>query len=329
MTLTYWPRLLSLCFASFFLINALAGLAVRIAERRIIRLAEGMTAGAAARLLFWTRILPAGTAVIVVAFACAPSYVRFEGDIAIERVGFACLGMALLGGLVWAVAVARGLRIAAHSAGFAYLCRRNGCVIRLPERPSRMLVIQTPRAFLALSGILRPCIVISQRLLSDFSGGELKAALGHERAHWRSHDNGKRLVLAFLPGTLPFWRGFERLERSWSKFAERAADDAVIAEGPGPALSLATALVRLARTHATMGRAPWLPGGASPLGGSDDLSGRVGRLLAPAAGDNAKAFDCDRVLLAISGFVVASLLTLLASPALQQLMHGLLERLLH
>jgi Zn-dependent protease with chaperone function len=328
MILSYWPRLLSLCFASFFLVHVLVGLAVRFAERRIIGLAERIKARAAARLLFWVRIVPVGIAVVVVAFACAPSYVRFEGNIAFERVGFACLSMACLGALVWAAAIGRGLRIAIHSTAFTYRCRRNGSMVRLAGRPSRMLVIQTPRPFLVQSGILRPYIVISQRLLTDFSGAELDAALGHERAHWLSRDNSKRLVLAFLPGILPFWRAFETLERNWSKFAERTADDVVIAEGAGPALSLASALVRLARMPGTTGPPLSLPRGASLLGGSDDLSGRVHRLLAPDSAAGLDSGDHGRLLWAVGAVLTAIFLTALASPLFQRSLHELLERLL-
>src|SRR5579863_142191 len=329
MILSYWLRLLSLCFASFFMVHVVVGLGVRFAERRIIGLAERITARAAARLLFWVRILPAGTAVLVVAFACAPSYVRFEGRIVVERAGYVCLAMASFGALVWAGAIARGLRIAIHSVGFTCLCRRNGSMVRLAGRPSRMLVIQTSRPFLVQSGILRPYIVISQRLLSDFSNAELEAALGHERAHWLSRDNGKRLVLAFLPGILPFWRAFETLERSWSKFAERAADDIVIAEGPGPALSLATALVRLARMHGTMGPPSWLPRGASLLEGSNDHPGRVQRLLAPSRLGSPKFERLASIWLGAASLLAAGCLAVLASPLLQPSLHELLERFLH
>jgi BlaR1 peptidase M56 len=328
MILSYWLRLLSLCLASFFLVHVLAGLSVWFAERRVIRLAERLTARGAAALLFWVRILPAAVALIVVAFACAPSYVRFEGNVNAERVGFTCLAMACLGAFIAIIAVVKGLRIATHSVAFTRRCRRNGSAVRLSGTPSRMLVIQGSRPFLVQSGIFRPYIVISQRLLSDFSSAELDAALGHERAHWLSHDNRKRLVLAFLPSVLPFWQPLKRLERNWSKFAERAADDVVIAKGVEPALSLATALVRLARIHGAGGAPLWTPRGASLLGSSEDLSRRVQRLLAPNSVLRANSAEYERLLWAVGTVLTATLLTGLASPLFQWSVHELLERLL-
>jgi hypothetical protein len=327
MTLSYSLRLLSLCFASFFLLHAAAGLVVWFAERPAVRLAERITARSAARLLFWMRILPAGIAVVLVIGICAPSYIQFERNMAGEEVGFACLTIALLGALVWAVAIARGLRTTIHSLRFTRLCRRSGSVVRLTGRPSQMLVIESPRPFLVQSGILHPQIVVSQSLLSDFSRSELNAALGHERAHWFTRDNWKRLVLAFLPGILPLGRGFAVLERGWVKFTERAADDFVSAKGAGAALSLAAALVRLERMRGTMGPPLWVPRVASSLGGSDDLSGRVQRLLAPAP--LSKSAGHIPILWAATGLLVTGSVAVLASPMLLSFVHELLERLLH
>lgn len=330
MILSYWLRLASLCFAAFFLVHAAAGVAVWFAERPSIRLTESIRARSAARLLFWMRVLPAAVAAAFVACVCAPSYLRFEENLAGEKVGFVCLGLAFLGMLVWAVSLLRGFRALMHSARFTRVCRRTGSSVRLAGKPSEMLVIQSGRPFLVQSGILRPYIVISRGLLNDFSSAELEAAIGHESAHWTSRDNWKRLLLAFLPEILPVGRGFDVVERGWTKFAERAADDSVSAQGAGPAISLAAALVRLARMRATMGPPLWVPRSVSSLAGSDDLSGRIGRLLAPAPPlplSVAPFPYARRVLMGIGGVAFAAAVALLASPALLSSVHELLEHL--
>ena len=331
MILSYWLRLASLCFAAFFLIHAAAGVVAWFAERPAIRLSERVRARSAARLLFWMRVLPAAIAVAFVAGVCAPSYLRFEENPAGEKVGLLCLGFAFLGALVWAVSLLRGLRTLVHSARFTRVCRRTGSSVRLTGKPSEMLVIQSARPVLVQSGILRPYIVISRGLLSDFSSGELEAALGHESAHWASRDNWKRLLLAFLPEILPVGRGFDALERGWSKFTERAADDSVSAQGAGPALSLAAALVRLARMRATVGPPLWVPRSVSSLAGSDDLPGRIERLLAPASPLPAPVRPfryARRVLLGVGGIVLTAAVAVLASPALLSSVHEVLEHLL-
>lgn len=326
MSLSYSLRLLSLCFAAFFLVHAAAGMAVWLAERPAARFAERIATRSAVRVLLALRILPVLAAMLFVLGVCAPSYVRFEPEMAGEQVGFACLTLAFLGALICALAVGRGWRATIRSARFARACRRSGRIVRLRGEPSAMFVIRASCAFLMQSGISRPQLVISERLLSDFSAEELEAALEHERAHWRSRDNLKRLFLAYLPGILPFWNGLDSLEENWAKFAERSADDCVSAEGVGPALSLAAALIRFARVRGSSEPASALRL-ASSLGGSDDLAGRVERLLNPPS--SAARFPASvRALWAVGGIFMTGFLAALASPMLQWSVHELLERLI-
>jgi hypothetical protein len=328
MILSYSLRLIALCFASFFVVQAVAGLAVWLAERPAIRLAEQSTPRSAAHFLFWMRVLPGSLALGLAAGICAPSYLRFEQNMAGEQVGSACLALAFLGVVVWAFALLRGARTAIDTIRFTRLCRRRASVVSLTGEPSQMLVIQGSHPFLVQSGIVRPYIVISQRLLMDFPAAELDAALEHERAHWASRDNCKRLLFAFLPEILPLGRGFQLLERGWAKFAERAADDSVSARGLGPALALAAALVRLARIRGTIDPQLWIPHGVSSLAGTEDLSGRVQRLLSPAPAMPVEPRAYTRALWAVGSILAAASLAVLASPVLLSSVHELLERML-
>ncbi|HUJ31340.1 MAG TPA: M48 family metalloprotease [Candidatus Acidoferrum sp.] len=329
MILSYSIRLFSLCCASFFLVHMVARLAVWLAERPALRFAERATPRAAARLLFLMRTLPPGIALVAVLGICAPSYVRFEQNIAAEQAGPVCLAIALLGALLWAVALGRGARAAVSSLRFIRLCSRSGRTVPVHGEPPQMLVIQGARPFLAQSGIFRPQFVISQCLLNEFSPEELAAALSHERAHWISRDNLKRLLFAFLPDVLPLWPGFHSLERNWAKFAERAADDSVSAMGEAPALSLAAALVRLARMGGAVDLAPRAPLATSPLGGSDDLSGRVSRLLAVTPAKPEAPLGRIPVLWGAASVFATCTLAALVWPAALSPVHELLERLLH
>ena len=329
MTLSYSLRLLSLSFAAFFLLHTTAGVAVWVAGRPVLRLAERTTARSAARLLFWIRMLPTGIGLLLVAGVCAPSYLRFENNMAGERVGPTCLAFAVLGATVWAAALIRGLRSLFDSLRFTLLCRRTGSVVRLRGAPSQLVVIRAPLPFLVQSGVFHPRMVISQRLLADFSPAELDAALGHERAHWASRDNWKRLLISFLPGGLPLGPGFGFLERAWAKFTERAADDAVSAGGWEPALSLAAALLRLARLRGTMAPPLWIPRSASSLAGSDDLPGRIQRLLSPPPVPARNARVLTRFAVGIGSLLVAGSLVVLVSPVLLSGVHEALELLLH
>jgi Zn-dependent protease with chaperone function len=329
MILSYWIRLLSLCFALFFLAHAVVGLMVWRTEKLAIRFAERMRPRAAARVLLLVRILPAAFAALVVLGLCAPSYLGFESNTLPERVGPVCLAAALLGIVLALSAFDRGFSAAVSSLGFARVCRRSGQMIRLHGKPSHLLVIPGPRPFLAQCGIFRSRIVISLPLLREFSPAELAAALSHERGHWISRDNLKRLLLAFLPDVLPFLAILRPLEQGWAKFSERAADDYVCAAGEDQATSLASALVRLARIGNVADLHAWAPLATSPLGGTDDLSGRVHRLLASGPAN----FDCrpGRIgaVLKIAAVIAVSWVAVLAWPATLSPMHEFLERLLH
>jgi len=328
MTLSYSLRLFSLCFASFFLVHAAARLALRFAETPAQRFAERLSPRAAARLLLVLRLFPGAIALAAVLGLCAPSYLRFESNLLSEQVGISCLAIALLGAAICALALGRGFQAIVSSVRFRRACLAAGEFIHLPSQPSPMLVIPSPKPFLAEAGILRPQVMISQNLVADFSRDELAAALHHECAHWISRDNLKRLLFAFLPGVLPLWSGFSGIERSWAKFAERAADDFVSAQGRDYAVSLAAALVRLARIG--QGHSPMpTPLATSPLGGTDDLSGRVHRLLDPARAADAPAVGRFGLLCGVVGAWLACCITAMAWSATLSPVHELLERLLH
>ena len=109
--------------------------------------------------------------------------------------------------------------------------------------------------------------------------GQLAAALRHEEAHRISRDNLKRLLLLLAPGLLPGLHGFGAIERGWARFSEWAADDDAVAGDAHRSLSLAAALVRVARMG---GSAPVSPLTAAFLGDSREISARVDRLLSPA-----------------------------------------------
>jgi Peptidase family M48 len=328
MILSYTLRLFSICFAAFFLVHAATTLAVCFAHRPLIRMAESLNPRSAMRLLFLARISPVAIAFAAVVGICAPSYVRFEQNIPAEQIRLSCPAVAALGLLVIATALAHGLYATFRSVRFNRLCQRCGRTIQLPGQASPMLVISQVRPFLAQCGIFRPQFVISQRLLAEISTEELAAALRHERAHWVSGDNLKRLLFAFLPGFPPVWPSLETLEGSWAKFAERAADDHVAAEGESNAVSLASALVRLARMG-SCAEHPSVPLAISPLVVCDDLAGRVHRLLAPAVVHASRPPRRVPIVLSVATLFAVGCLVASTWPAVLFPAHQILERLLH
>jgi hypothetical protein len=82
-----------------------------------------------------------------------------------------------------------------------------------------------------------------------------------------SRDNWKRLLIAMAPDLVPFAVRRRGLERSWARYAERAADDRAVAGSAHRSVALAAALVRVAR----LGAAAPAPLAASLMGDAQGI----------------------------------------------------------
>lgn len=324
MNLPYTLRLLCLCFASFFLIHAVLGLAVFTAAPGAMRIGESMRPRNGARFLLGLRLLPVTLAALAVAGLCIPSYLWLETNESGERVGLACCAIALLGALVWTRSILRAARAAALSVRQSKRCAREGQPESSGSFPP-LTVMNSSAPVLALAGVMRPRVIVSRRVLQTLSREELEAALAHERAHRKSGDNLKRLALFLSPDILPFSRIFARLDGSWARLIEWAADDEATSGDSQRSVSLAAALVQLAR----MGAAPPVsPLASSFLGNDGDLSARVDRLLglAPAPLNRPGR---TRPLLPIAVTAVAAIVVAaIIRPSTFLSVHHLLEQLL-
>ena len=276
MILPYYLRMLCLCFATFFVVHALSWLVVRSLAPTAARIAETMRPRMSSRLLFGLRMAPAAITLFLVIGFCVPSYVWLEPDIASERVGFACLLAALLGTAVWAVALLRGFSSVARTARYMRVCRRNGVVTTVGQDLAQVLVLNDDVPLMAVAGVMHPCLVVSRSVMDALSEEQKEAAFRHETAHRISRDNLKKFLFLLAPDILPFVSGLSSLERGWAKFTEWAADDQAVDGDPQRALSLASALVKVAK----MGVHPTPSYLLSSLVDDDrDLETRVDRLL--------------------------------------------------
>ena len=323
MMLSYLLRLFCLCLAAFFLVHTAAGLLVTLTARLAVRAARGMPPRRAARFLFTLRLLPAALALFFVLGVCVPSYLWLETEVSGEEVGAACLAAAALAAAQCAFALTRGLRAAARTRRHARAWQQAARTSILPGAASPVWILDARPPVLALAGVFRSRLVISRPVLHALSPEQLAAALRHEEAHRRSHDNLKRLLLLLAPSLLPGVHGFAALERAWARFTEWAADDAAVAGNPASSLSLATALVRVARLGGAVSPSPIA---AAFLGDTSELSERVDRLLCPITAAPAPR----RNPLAIAGALALSLAAAcLLHPASLASAHRLLEDLIH
>jgi len=323
MTLPYLLRLVCLCFACFFLLHLAIGAAVSLLVPAVLRRAGRMRPRQATHVLLAVRLFPPVFSGLVVLALCAPSYLLLEPAATNEEVGWACLAAALLCVASVGLSAYRGWNAARRSAGYVRYCQMVGRQERLPGENAPVWVIEGSAPFLVLAGILRPRLIISRPVVNALPSGQLAAALLHEQAHRLSRDNFKRLLLLLAPDLFPAWRGFVRLEKAWNRFTEWAADDDAVAGDSQRSISLASALVRVARMGACPQTAPLV---TSLLADNQDLAERVERLLRETP--EAKAAERRPLAGLIGGLAsLAALALLTTQPETLSAVHRLLEQL--
>ncbi len=320
----YLLRLLCLCLAAFFVIHSALGLVVSLGGAVAMRAARRMRPRSAGRFLLALRLLPAALALLVVGGLCVPSYLWLEPESGVEEVGAGCLAAALLAAALWTISSARAARAAVRSARHARQSERLGRRSTLPGSPLPVWIVEAPAPLLALVGVLGSRLLISRRVMSALSPAQLAAALRHEEAHRVSRDNLKRLLMLLAPGLLPGFSGFGTIERGWARFTEWAADDDAVAGDAHLSLSLAAALVRIARLGGTP---PALPLAASFLGDSREISARVDRLLSPAPAAPVRPRNAAAVATGVA--LAAGCAACMLHPATLAYAHGIIEQLIH
>jgi Zn-dependent protease with chaperone function len=326
MNLPYTMRLICLCCASFFMIHLALALAARLAAGTALRIAEHMKPGTAARFLFFMRMSPVVLTLFAVLGFCIPSYLWLEPEVSGEKVGFFCVLTAVLGVAIWALALMRVVGAVRGTNRYLHDCERHGrkITVRGADSPALLLADKTP--VMAVAGVLRPQLVISRRVMRGLSPEQREAALSHERAHCESGDNLKRLMILLAPEALPFTGIFRSLDRGWAKFTEWSADDAASAGDPQRALSLASALVCVAK----MGSKPRMSYlSCSLVGGAKELSERVDRLLRPQVKPGKPVKEVVHLLTSMTALVGSAIAVMVIWPGSLALVHRALERLVH
>lgn len=321
MNLLFNLRLFCLCAASFFLVNLALGLVIFLLAPVAVRIGERMNPRSAGGFLLAARLLPAAAALAVVGLV-AGGYGQMEPRFTAEYVGAVCLIAALLGVAVCATAIARTVRASVKAFSYIRRCERVGERTCLSYEAMPVVVIEEPVVLFALAGIIHPRLVVSRPAILGLSHDQLAAAVRHEQAHRTAHDNLKRLLLLLAPDILPFIRTFGPLERGWARAAEWAADDGAAAGSSVCSLSLAEALVRIAR----MGIVPDLAPLSLPLlEHTQDLSDRVDRLLNAQRRFEPAKPEATLLLTVVLAALTVWLARVSAQPAARHYLHKALE----
>ena len=324
MMFPYLLRLVCLSLACFFLVHLAVGLVVHSIAPAVIRIAERMRPRRAAAMVLALRMAPLAIGALLVVGLCVPSYLQLEPLNAVEPVGFTCLAAALLGIAIWTNSIGRAIRAARRSLRYVRQWECTASKTRVAGEQDPVWVVDGMSGLVAVTGIVRPRLVISRPVLKELSREQLAVALRHERAHQKSRDNLKRLAILLAPDLVPFARGFGTLDRAWTRFSEWAADDRAAAGDPRLSLSLADALVRVAR----------LAAGAQPsclvstlLANSGDLKERIDRLLL-ADSETAQPERGSPVMVAGVAFTMAACIAgVVMQPGVLFFAHRILEHL--
>ena len=267
--MTYLAHGATLALAWFFAINALACAAVAVAGRRLPR---------SAALLFSVRLLPAISSLAFVIAIFVPSYWRFEPRDFVEGFDLTLTACAFAAGLVLAAAIWRGASAWLRAVRRAREWTRTADRIDLAGDISAFR-IEARQPLMALVGIFRPRLIVTQGLLDALTGEEIAVSAAHEIAHHQTRDNLKRLLMRGAPDLLHGTETARALERQWAAAAEHDADrSAAAVRSRARRLALASALVKIARLMPAGPAAP-ITEPISTLVGGGEIVSRVQRLI--------------------------------------------------
>lgn len=250
--MTAW-FIVQLALAWFFIVNSLASVAALTIARgaRSPRLA---TPAWSASTLLTLRLMPAAMSIFFVAALFVPAFVRLEPEGMRETLGRTGLVLAAAALALVLAAIGRATAGATRTrrvvGGWAVRAAR----VRLEGLHLPAYVVETEFPVMALVGIVRPRLFIARQVVETLTASELKSAVAHELAHLRARDNAKRLLVAMSPDLAGWSPPGRALEASWRAAAEFAADERAAGGDRRKAVTLASALVKVARLAANRPR---------------------------------------------------------------------------
>ena len=236
----------TLALAWFIVVNIVCGALVVVLSRALARHPVGSPA-------FWlaVRLFPAAAALAFVGLLFVPSYWKYEPRELVEGFDISLTILAAIAGATIAGGLARGARALRSAMRRTREWMRHARPIALPSSPLPTFVIDAGQPMLALVGLFRPRLLVTQGLVDALTAPELAASVAHELGHRHAFDNLKRLIIRSTPDLLANSAAVRTIERRWVSAAERAADRAAAGHDANDRCALASALVKVARLTAT------------------------------------------------------------------------------
>lgn len=308
----YWLGAALISLGSFAIVASVTSVLMGLAAPGLLRRIDRYSPSSRAALLFRLRVLPAACATVCALGVALPVFLWFEPRDTDETFGrtlfaAAAAGAWLLGRGAWRAAAAwRATRDIMRQ------WQARGRRLHAFDAPLPVFAIDEPFPTVAVVGFVRPALFIAERVLRECTADEVRGMVLHECAHVTHRDNLKRFLIRACPD-LP---GRSRLlDCAWTTAAEQAADARAVAHDPRFALTLAQALIRVARL------APFVStvdvASAFYLGGS--IESRVRRLVDPPDGipDPSQPFGWGIACVLTAAFAA---LAIGAAPAIHQVM---------
>ena len=219
---------------------AVVNLLLSAAARAVAPLASCHSRGRPSALLA-VRLFPAAGSLLFVLGVFLPAHWLLEAPETGETFGAVLWGLAglstvlLIGSTLRALAALRDARALRRAWSAQALSNESG-----------VLTIAGASG-LSLAGLVRPTIVLGTHVKAALTSEELEVAVAHEAAHRRAWDNLKRFAVFAAPDFFRFTPTARLVEREWHAEVECAADDSAVGESAARAVSLASALLKVAR----------------------------------------------------------------------------------
>jgi hypothetical protein len=309
--MTFWLLAAIVTVVAFTVVVLGVSSAVSALAPIVARRLERYSPASRATLLFQLRILPAAVALLASLGGALPIFLIYEPRKSDESLPLTFVVVALIGVSLVVRGLGRGVMAWRRTSEVRQAWRDRGRRLDGFDTPLPIFAIDEPYPTVAVVGVTRPVLFISERVLRECSSDEVHVMVRHESAHVTVRDNLKRFIIRACPDTLGT---SNLLDRAWSSAAEEAADAAAVADRPASAVELAEALIHVARLAPA--RTPALAS-AFYLGGS--IESRVRRLIAPA-GERMAPTPIVRAFLACATLAIAAAV-IAAAPAV----HGLME----
>ncbi len=276
---------ISLSFAAFLLLHAFLSFVAGLLWKRFHK-HHFQSAAVRADVIFFFRIAPLGISILSVGLFLFPAFLLNEPRQNAEIIGWPLgfLAFVSIGGVFFALG--RLLIAIWNTQRLEQRWKVNAELIKIDGLDMPVFCLSNDFPVVAVVGIFRPRLFISEHVFSTLNQHEFAATIAHERGHLFAHDNFKRILLRLSHDMLLSVSFGKSLERAWQHASESAADEFAVRKGKIGALDLASALIKIARTIPA-GLTVQFPISAGIIGGdSAGITSRVTSLLEIADADS-------------------------------------------